>query len=119
MNAESTVARGQAFEDELAKDVVQSLGGYAERDPSSGSTWQRPSDLKCSRNLMARFNVEAKDHERLNLEAAFAQAIRRSFGGSTPIAVVRHGRRDEAMVYCRWRDFLNLLAEMQDAGVRE
>ncbi len=119
MEVQSSVARGQAFEDELARDVVRSLGGYAERDPSSGATWQRPSDLKCSRNLMARFNVQAKDQERLNLEQAFAQAIHRSFKGSIPLAVVRHGRRDGAMVYFRWVDFLNLLAEMQDAGVRE
>jgi len=114
MKRESAVSKGKSFEREIAKEIEDRLGGRAYRSPSSGAMWYAKQDVVCQGNIMARFHIEAKRQERVNLEESYGQALRGAGTGKTPIVITRKSR-DVSMVYLTLEDFLALMEELQNA----
>ena len=112
MTRESAREKGKEYERELAKEIEARLGGRAWRSPSSGAMWYAKQDVVCKDNIMARFHIEAKRQERVNLEEAYGQALRGAGQNKVPIVVTRKSR-DVSMIYMKWDDFLTMLEELQ------
>ena len=115
MKPENSVKKGKEFENEIAHQIEERLGGRAWRTPCSGAKWWQKADIAGKGNIVVeRFHIEAKRQERVNLEDAYGQALRGAGPDKMPLVVTRRNR-DISMVYMKWDDFLALMEELQNA----
>lgn len=100
--------KGREFEVSLARKFRQiGVKAYRNKRSGAGDTWKADVDMPGR-----PFHIEAKSHNRNNLDAWWQQTISAA-GYKTPVLMIDKGGYNDLAIL-RVRDFLNMVKTIQD-----